>query len=89
MLMAETTLDTELQQKADSQTPVSTSAQRVARVTNSEVRTPAATAHNARSIQLNPPARQVAVMLGFYAIFISGGLWASINLLRWFWHRLL
>jgi len=89
MPLAETILDTELEQESGSKASVTALAQKSARVPHSDTHTPASSVDATPSAHLNPLARHGAAILGLYAILISGGLWASVNLLRWFWHRLL
>jgi hypothetical protein len=36
----------------------------------------------------NSPAR-IYLTVGLYGLLFFGALWASLNLLHWFWHRLL
>lgn len=34
-------------------------------------------------------ARQVYFTVSLYGVLLVGGVWATINVLNWFWHKLL
>jgi hypothetical protein len=88
MPTAETILHTERQRKAGSQVSVTLPAEKLARASHSDAHASAAV-DTTESAHLNRPIKHVVVTVGLYMILISGGLWASIDLLRWFWHQLL
>jgi hypothetical protein len=33
--------------------------------------------------------KDIFVTLGLYGVLLAGGLWASLNVIRWFWAHLL
>jgi hypothetical protein len=83
MPTAETILDTERQQ-----TSVTMPAEKFARASHSDAHATVAV-DTSESAHLNRPIKHLVATVGLYAILISGGLWASINVLCWFWHQLL
>jgi hypothetical protein len=84
----ETTIQAEPTLKPGADAPVAAPAQKFARETHTVTHATATTKDAAQLIPGNQQ-RQMAVVVGLYAILVSGALWASLNLLRWFWHQLL
>jgi len=34
-------------------------------------------------------AKQIYFTVGLYGVLLAGGVWATVNVLNWFWHKLL
>jgi hypothetical protein len=97
LAMAETTeiseigLEQESQATADSSTrrPSSPSALRALKFADTmRTETQGVKAAEAVTAIANSPTR-IYLTVGLYGLLFFGALWASLNLLHWFWHRLL
>ena len=92
--MVNTILDTELQQESGSQTLRNAAPQKQARASYAELaesrdQSATAPARANQAAQADATSPRVVFTFGVYVILLSAGLWATINVLRWFWHRLL